>query len=111
MLTNDANIMKEIQIQTKIRETTLKNDRPWYLIDPRTNKRLGQWDLVGGLALCYTALVTPFEVSFLPPSYEVGLRWWINRVIDTFFIADMIVQLFIMYAPQQGLTSFGLCWF
>jgi hypothetical protein len=40
-------------------------NKPWYQIDPRKSKVMGYWDSVTGLALIFTALVTPFEVAFL----------------------------------------------
>ena len=63
------------------------------LIDPRTSKHLGTWDLVVGLLLCYTALVTPFEVAFLPLPTEANGRFVINRIIDVFFLVDMVMQV------------------
>jgi|TARA_B110001469_G_scaffold63979_1_gene61275 hypothetical protein len=40
-------------------------NKPWYQIDPRTSKLMSIWDSVTGMALIFTALVTPFEVAFL----------------------------------------------
>ena len=37
-----------------------------FLVDPRTSKRLSYWDAFVGLLLVYTALLTPYEVAFLP---------------------------------------------
>ena len=37
-----------------------------HLIDPRSSNFLPWWDLLTGIALIYTAFVTPFEVAFLP---------------------------------------------
>ena len=60
------------------------------------------WDWITGVALLFTAFVTPFEVGFLPPSTDANGRWqmdslWvINRVIDMVFILDMLFQFFTM---------------
>ena len=40
-------------------------EKPWYQIDPRTSTFMSIWDSVTGMALIFTALVTPFEVAFL----------------------------------------------
>ena len=37
----------------------------WWVIDPRTSKAMGRWDIATVLALVFVALVTPFEVAFL----------------------------------------------
>ena len=74
---------------------------PWYLIDPRYSNRLAAWDGLNALALIFTALVTPFEVAFMPPERRAAsVRFVLNRAIDIFFLFDMIIQLFIMY-PQE----------
>lgn len=42
-----------------------KISKPMFQIDPRTSHFMGKWDCVTGIALIFTALVTPFEVAFL----------------------------------------------
>ena len=69
-----------------------------FLIDPRSSVRLAWWDAAGGAVLIFTAMVTPFEVAFLPPADDpANSRFIINRFIDLFFMIDMLVQLMIMY--------------
>ena len=36
-----------------------------YVIDPRKSKLVGKWDMLMVVALLFTAVVTPVEVSFL----------------------------------------------
>jgi hypothetical protein len=56
------------------------------------------WDMVTALALVFTALVTPFEVGFLPPPASGSEPLFIiNRIVDAVFILDMISQFFTMY--------------
>ena len=77
---------------------------PWYLIDPRYSNRLAAWDGLNALALIFTALVTPFEVAFMPPERRAAsVRFVLNRAIDIFFLFDMIIQLFIMYPQEKAL--------
>ena len=47
-------------------------NKPWYQIDPRKSKVMGYWDSITGLALIFTALVTPFEVAFLEAAESAG---------------------------------------
>ena len=68
---------------------------PWYIIRP-TSSFMGWWDAATSIALILTALVTPFEVSFLEPDGVDGL-FVMNRMIDAIFIVDMALQFFLMY--------------
>lgn len=55
------------------------------------------WDAVTAIALVFTALVTPYEVGFLPPATNPwNALWLVNRVIDLVFIFDMLFQIFTM---------------
>ena len=49
---------------------------------------MGYWDQTIMLILIWTALVTPFEVSFLEPDYN--WLFVVNRVIDCIFLTDMV---------------------
>jgi len=57
---------------------------------------------MGMLALIFTALVTPFEVSFLgaPESWMDGL-FITNRLVDIIFILDLILQFFLVYMEDS----------
>ena len=65
-----------------------------HLIDPRQSKYIGHWDTLTSVALIFTALVTPFEVSFLEPPTLSSLDalFFINRLIDAVFTCDMVLQ-------------------
>ena len=58
------------------------------------------------LALAYTALVTPFEVSFLPIAVSPldGL-WLVNRFIDIVFIIDLLLNFRTAYYDDAGLLE------
>ena len=78
----------------------------------KTNSMLNTWDMVTGLALIYTALLTPFEAAFLPAT--IGPACWkdpwfgINRCLDGIFLCDMVLQFFLAY---QQIDAFGgLVW-
>ena len=68
----------------------------WYMIDPRTSKHIAKWDTVLVLALVVTALLTPYEVAFLPAPLKADWVFWANRIIDIVFMIDMIVTCFRM---------------
>ena len=73
-----------------------------WLIDPRHSKLVTYWDATVGLALLYTAIVTPVEVGFLA-SFTAPTEplFIINQVILLLFVIDMVMQFFLMY-PEQG---------
>ena len=54
---------------------------------------MGYWDQTIMLILIWTALVTPFEVSFLEPDYN--WLFVVNRVIDCIFLTDMVFTFFM----------------
>ena len=67
---------------------------------------MAYWDIVTSLALVFTALVTPVEVSFLDPPSPAE-RWsnglfLTNRCIDIIFITDMMIQFRVAYKTGSG---------
>ena len=79
---------------------------PWYIIDPRSSRFFSRWSKLLGLALVFTALVTPWEVSFLTTS-PVAL-FIVNRFVDLIFIIDVAVNFLVMY--QEGSEEEGRRW-
>jgi len=69
-----------------------------FIIDPRI-RWMRAWDILAALALVFTATVTPFEVSFLSGGLN-GL-FWVNRLIDTIFLIDMVLQFFLAYYDEE----------
>ena len=85
--------------------------RKW-IIDPRTNRYIGYWDVVTSIALLFTALVTPVEVAFLQPETNFEQKaqnalFWTNRLVDLVFISDMALQFFLAF-PAGG--EIGMHW-
>lgn len=60
---------------------------------------MGYWDIVGLIALMFTAIITPFEISHL--SSEINPLWVTNRIVDTVFITDLILQFFLVYEDMS----------
>ena len=82
----------EIAKQLRLRD----RDRV-FAIDPRESPILSVWDCITTTALAYTAVLTPFEVGFLPASVTVDTWFVLNRFLDVIFILDMVLQFFVVY--------------
>lgn len=82
------------------------------MIHPHTTKHFWVWDLITTTALLYTATLSPFEASFLPPklgSMAYSDPWFaVNRALDVIFFLDMILNFFLAYenVDVQG----GVLW-
>ena len=68
-----------------------------FIIDPRKSKRIGYWDAAAGVALCYTAIVTPFEVALLPAA---------SSPLDPLFLVNQLVNLIFIIAK-----NLIVCWY
>ena len=76
--------------------------RPWFVLDPRSSRFIPIWDAVTAFALIFTIIVTPYEVGFVPGEYSsaVDTLFVLNRIVDSIFFVDMMLQFVIMY--QEG---------
>ena len=103
-LRSPAVVSEEFKKQTRSISAQLKQrdrDRV-FVIDPRGSSILSLWDFITMSALLYTALLTPFEVGFLPATSSVDMWFIVNRVIDFIFVADMVLQFFVVYQSVSG---------
>lgn len=66
------------------------------MIHPEKNKFCIQWDKVVISALIFTCTVTPYEVAYIH-NLEVGVLFFINRLVDAIFVFDLALQFFLMY--------------
>lgn len=57
--------------------------------------------------LFFLSIVTPFEVAFLPPAPDYNALFWVNRVCDTVFIVDMLLNFVLMYMEED---TTGIRW-
>ena len=55
--------------------------KPWYVIDPATNPHVAKWDFLMAMAIGVTALLTPYELAFIPPPRTVDSLFWFNRLV------------------------------
>eukprot|EP00930_Biecheleria_cincta_P035583 TRINITY_DN24467_c0_g2_i1.p1 TRINITY_DN24467_c0_g2~~TRINITY_DN24467_c0_g2_i1.p1 ORF type:complete len:880 (+),score=116.87 TRINITY_DN24467_c0_g2_i1:102-2741(+) len=74
------------------------------VIDPDSSYMKG-WDVVVMLSLVFTALVTPFEIAFMEPAYD--LMYFFNKIVDLVFVKDMVMQFFLKIKKQ---TRQGTIW-
>jgi len=69
---------------------------------PGESTLLEKWDVLGAIALLYTAIVTPFDVAYLPEILDnpfMNGRFIANRVVDLYFAMDLCAQFFISVRP------------
>ena len=90
-----------LQAEAKLNVAHHPHVTPWYILDPRRSQRVVIWDMVTGVALIFTALLTPFEVGFIPARGEVDGLFVFNRLIDFLFICDMCLQFLLMYPSAR----------
>ena len=66
-----------------------------WLVDPRSSRWVGWWDLNISLALSFTAIMTPIEVGFmrLPADRWHNPLFLLNRIVDLIFVGDMTLQV------------------
>jgi len=65
------------------------------------------WDMSMLALMIYVIFVTPFEVSFLTEVSIAELLFWVNRIVDSFFLCDMVsglplLPLFIFASDSIG---------
>ena len=56
----------------------------------------------------YTALITPYEVAFLPQASFIDPLFITNRFIDLIFLIDMMLQFRLAYKSEGPST--GTVW-
>lgn len=73
------------------------------MLDPRTSRFVHFWDAAMMVALVYTALGTPFEISFVPPSNSaLAPLFLLNRLLDCLFLTDLVLQFNLMTFDDES---------
>ena len=97
--TDEAKQRRNLQLQMHLEKRramraaalrAVEHPRPWYAPSATFKHKYlptlyPGWDMLTMVALVFTALVTPFEIGFLPPNVVEQTDhplWCINRVID-----------------------------
>jgi CRP-like cAMP-binding protein len=65
-----------------------------------TSRFMIWWDVILASILCFTGIVTTFEVAFLETAYD-GL-FFVNRIIDCLFLTDIWVEFHLAYIDSSG---------
>ena len=78
------------------------------VVDPRVSHRLWMWDMTTALALVFTCMVTPFEVSFLVEATTP--LFVINRLIDVVFLLDIALQFCLAFPTKADFAGAGSLW-
>ena len=79
------------------------DNTPWFLIDPRHSVAMKVWDIVTCSALLFTAVITPYEVGFLPPPQSsLEVLFIVNRIIDLAFLIDIGVHFVLMFPATDS---------
>ncbi|KAL3669617.1 hypothetical protein V7S43_005002 [Phytophthora oleae] len=78
---------------------------PKYIISPHGKFRV-RWDLLSVSLICYNSLSIPFQLSFgaSVPESLVGMEY-VQRVIDFFFISDIIVNFLSAYEERGQIEA------
>ena len=100
---SSTSIRRERAKSKKRMMAKLKMHKRTCIVDPRMSKYLAYWDTVTMLAIVFTALVTPYEIAFLPMATSATEPLFIiNRFMDVIFIVDMIITFRMMYTAADG---------
>eukprot|EP00937_MAST-01D_sp_MAST-1D-sp2_P003836 g3836.t1 len=73
------------------------------VLDPGSDM-MRRWDATIVLALLFTAIVTPYEVSVMKAiSYpQVDALFVVNRFVDIIFVVDIVLKFFTMYRQPNS---------
>ncbi|KAK3233293.1 hypothetical protein CYMTET_56404 [Cymbomonas tetramitiformis] len=71
----------------------------YWLFDPHS-EFFHRWDIVTIVLLTFTALVTPYEVSFCKTRYDA--LFYINRIVDVCFTIDILFNFFLPFKTAKG---------
>lgn len=75
-------------------------DQAWQVVNPR-HRYVQMWDLMTLHLLVFTALVTPYEISFMDglSGVNVQMLFWVNQLINIIFLVDMWL---VFVTPFEG---------
>lgn len=77
-------------------------------IDPLQSKWAKHWDTVIAVTLIYTAVVTPYEIAFLPDT-AVNALFVFNQLVNFIFAIDVVLQFFLHFQlPKSKVGRVGV---
>jgi hypothetical protein len=79
-------------------------NKTWQLVNPK-NMVMQWWDILTLNLLIFTALVTPYEISFMDGNSGVNVMilFSINQMINIIFIFDMVFTFITPYEGKDGI--------
>jgi CRP-like cAMP-binding protein len=91
------------RVRASITVKKLKNKHPTCLLN-KNSQLMRFWDVVMIVLLAFTALFTPFEVSFVTAESATALdTWfWVNRIVDLGFLVDLVFNFFLPYHDMES---------
>ena len=69
--------------------------KPWWVINPDSNRFSHAWQVITNFALAFVALVTPLQVGLLEIRWDA--LFFITWCVDLIFMIDMVLQFVTMY--------------
>jgi len=76
-----------------------------YVVDPDSKVYIA-WECVLLFASTFVALVTPYEISLIE-GHKMGWLFYCNMIINGIFLQDMIINFFLAFWEDDGLTAGG----
>ena len=73
-----------------------------WVVDPRRSKLMPIWDIVMLVALLFTAIFTPYEVTFIDEGACITIIFFINRFIDLLFCLDICLIFNLAYQESES---------
>ena len=76
----------------------------WQVVNPR-HRYVQSWDLMTLHLLVFTALVTPYEISFMDGlgGVNVEMLFWVNQLINIIFLVDMWLVFVTPFEGEDGI--------
>ena len=71
------------------------------VLDPDSRSRL-RWDMAQVVALLYVALTVPIRTGFNQDLRPLDTGWWVELVVDCYFILDIVVNFRTGFHSHDG---------
>ena len=108
-----ASVMEHMEHMQRHVEDLAKGDvyllqqMKWYVLNPNA-KGHHAWDCYVLVVLLYTAISVPWRICFNVEAYGGWAIWEI--IVDTTFVADIIVNFLTAYRTREGVLVVDSTW-
>ena len=77
-------------------DINIDNNDTWIIYPDNIYKHI--WDIIMGIFLIYTSLITPYRISFLNEESNIAIKLQLfDNIIDLIFFFDIILNFFTAY--------------